>query len=180
MIRCTKRSALGAIVIGAVLAGCTAASAQDLPGVGQGLKAPQRPGEELKGLNTLSVVVEGLGSQAASCGLSESTLRAAAAKSLSDVGLKVLRDSDEDTYLYVNVNSSRVPSGICVSRYDVILYSYTTARMTYGSAPVLVQVSLLRDAGMAGGDPASNGEAVVRAVKQAADSFAAQIRDANK
>jgi len=140
----------------------------------------QRPGDELKGLGSLAVVVEDLGSQAVSCGLNQAALETAVVKSLSDAGLKILRDSDEDTYLYVNVNSSKLPTGVCVSRYDVILYTHTTARMPYGSTPALVQVSLLREGGMAGGTPAANAEGVLRDVKRAADAFAAQIRDANK
>lgn len=139
----------------------------------------QRPGDELKGLNTLSVVVEDVGSQAAACGVKQAAIEAAAAKSLTDAGLKVLKNSDEDTYLYVNVNATKA-GGVCVSRYDVILYSYTTARLPYGSTPALVQVSLLRDSGMAGGNAVANGEAVLRSVKQAADRFASQISEANK
>jgi hypothetical protein len=158
----------------AVAAFASAAFAQGPPS-GQ---AP-RPGDELKGLRKLSVVVEGVGAQATACGVKEDALAAAAGKSLSDAGLEVLRNSDEDTYLYVNVNASKV-GAVCVSRYDVILYTYATARMPYGSTPALVQVSLLRESGMAGGAPAANGEAVLRAVTQAADQFGARIKDANK
>ncbi len=140
----------------------------------------QRPGDELKGLTSLAVVVEDLGLQAVSCGLNQAALETAVVKSLTDAGFKILRNSDEDTYLYVNVNSSKLPAGVCVSRYDVILYTHTTARMPYGSTPVLVQVSLLREGGMAGGAPAANAEGVLRDVKRAADAFATQIRDANK
>jgi len=166
------------VLIGVILAGaclCAPAHAQ-APGAAA---PPQRPGDEFKGLNRLSVVVEGLGSQAASCGIKQGALEAAAEKSLADAGLEVLRNSDEDTYLYVNVNATKV-GAVCVSRYDVILYTYATARMPYGATPALVQVSLLRDAGMTGGDPAANGEAVLRAVKAAADRFAGRIREANK
>lgn len=141
---------------------------------------PQRPGDEFKGLTGLSVVVEDLGSEAATCGLKQATIEAAAAKGLSDAGLKVLRNSDQDTYLYVNINTSKVSTGFCVSRYDVIVYTHATARMPYGSTPVQVQVSLLRDGGMAGGDAAANGQAVLRGVRQAVEQFAARIRDANK
>ena len=151
-----------------------------LPGLAAAGRGDQRPGDELKGLNTLSVVVEGLGATAATCGIKEGAIEAAATKSLSDAGLKVASsNSDEDTYLYVNVNATKV-GAVCVSRYDVILYSNTTARLPYGSATALVQVSLLREAGMAGGDPVANGEAVLKAVRQAADQFAARIKDVNK
>jgi len=143
-------------------------------------ESAQHPGDELKGLSSLGVVVEDLGSQAVSCGLNQAALETAVAKSLSDAGLKVLRNSDEDTYLYVNVNSTKVSTAVCVSRYDVILYTHTTARLPYGSTPALVQVSLLREGGMAGGAPAANAEGVLRDVKRAADAFASQIRDANK
>jgi len=147
---------------------------------GQLQAPPQRPGDEFKGLNSLAVVVEEFGPQAASCGLKQAAFEAAASGALADGGLKVLRHSDEDTYLYVNVNTSKVSTGFCVSRYDVILYTHATARMPYGTTPVLVQVSLLRDGGMAGGDPAANAEAVLRGVKQSIDEFVARIRGANK
>jgi hypothetical protein len=147
---------------------------------GQLQAPPQRPGDEFKGLNSLAVVVEEFGPQAVACGLKQAAFESAAAKSLADGGLKVLRQSDEDTYLYVNVNTSRVSTGFCVSRYDVILYTHATARMPYGAAPVLVQVSLLREGGMAGGDAAANADAVLRGVKQSIDDFVTRIRAANK
>ena len=141
----------------------------------------QSPDSELKGLTRLGVIVEGLGSPAAACGLSQSTIEAAVAKSLTDVGLTVLHNlsSDENTYLYVNIVTSSVSAGLCVSRYDAFLYTHTTARLSYHDAPVPVQVLLLHDGGMAGGSAASHPDAVLRGVKAYVDQIAAQIRDAN-
>jgi len=140
----------------------------------------QTPGAELKGLSALGVVVEDLGAEAASCGLKQEAIEAAAAKSLSAAGLKVLRDTDEDTYVYIRVMTAAAAAGTCISRYDAFVYSYTAATMSYGSRPALVQVSLLNRGGMAAGAVKTHGESVMRALTQYVDQFAAQIRDANK
>jgi len=139
----------------------------------------QTPGAELKGLSELGVVVEELGREAASCGLTQAALEAAAAKSLSSAGLKVLR-TDEDSYLYIRVVTALTTTGTCFSRYDATVYSYTAATMSYGSRPALVQVSLLNRGGMAASGAKGHGESVTRAITLYVDQFAAQIRDANK
>ena len=140
----------------------------------------QGPDAELKGLTKLGVVVEDLSPQAAACGLSQPAIEAAVSKSLSDAGFKVLRNSDEDTYLYVHIITVSVSAGLCVSRYDAFLYSYTTATLSYQATPVLVQVSLLHKGGITGGAPSVHGDTVVRSVKQYVDEFATQIRGANR
>ena len=140
----------------------------------------QQPDGELKGLTNLGLVVEGLTPQAAACGLSQGTLETAVAKRLSDAGFRVLRNSDEDTYVYVNVIATSLSTGLCVSRYDVFLYTYTTAKLSYQERPVLVQVSLLHKGGLAGGAPAAHAEGVLRGVQEYVDQFSTRIHDANK
>ena len=97
--------------------------------------------------------MEDLSPQAAACGLKQDTLETAVSKSLSDAGLRVRRNSDEDTYVYVDVLTTSLSTGLCVSRYDVFLYSHTTAKLSYQHTPALVQVSLLHKGGIAGGAP---------------------------
>ena len=140
----------------------------------------ERPDADLKGLAALGVVVEGLSSQAAACGLNQGTLETAVSKHLSDAGFTVRRNSDEDTYVYVNVITSSLSSGLCVSRYDVFLYTQTTAKLSYHDAPVLVQVSLLHKGGLAGGASAAHAEGVTRGVLDFVDEFATRIRAANR
>ncbi|MEO8078597.1 MAG: hypothetical protein ABI818_19895 [Acidobacteriota bacterium] len=140
----------------------------------------QQPDAELRGIKKLGVVVEELSSQAAACGLSQSTLETAVSKRLTDAGLTVIRNSDQDTYVYVNVITSSVSNGLCVSRYDAFLYTYTTATLSYQTAPVLVQVSLLHKGSIAGGSPAAHADGVVRGVQDYVDLFVTRIRDANK
>lgn len=140
----------------------------------------QKPDAELKGLTKLGLVVEDLSPQAAACGLSQGAIETAVSKRLSDAGFKVLRNSDEDTYVYVNVITTSVSAGLCVSRYDAFLYTHTTARLSYQEIPVLVQVSLLHRGGIAGGAAAAHGEGVLRGVQEYVDQFAARIRAANK
>jgi hypothetical protein len=140
----------------------------------------QTPGAELKGLSTLGVVVEDLGAEAVSCGLNQEAIAEAAAKSLSAAGLKVVRNSDEDSYVYIRVVTAATTTGMCFSRYDAYLYSYTAATMSYGSRPALVQVSLLNRGGMSASGTKGHGEAVMRTITQYVDQIAAQIRTANK
>ena len=154
-----------------------------LPALPQQPPAPlvsEGPDAELKGLSQLGVVVEDLSSQAAACGLSRAPLEAAVLKSLSDAGLKALRNADEDTYVYVHVMTTSASTALCVSRYDVFLYTNTTATLSYQAKPLLVQVSLLHKGGLAGGAPGSHGDAVLKGVKQYVDEFAARIRAVNR
>jgi len=67
-----------------------------------------------------------------------------------------------------------------VLRHDAYVYSYTAATMSYGPRPALVQVSLLNRGGLSVSGVKGHGEAVIRALTQYVDQFAAQIRDANK
>lgn len=140
----------------------------------------QRSDPELKGLRALGLVVEDLGPQTAACGLRQEAIEATATKSLTSVGLKVLRNADEDTYLYIHIVTTSVSTGLCVSRFDAFLYSYTTARLSYQDTPALLQVSLLHQGGIAGGSAAVHADAVMKNIKTYVDEFAARIRDANR
>ena len=131
----------------------------------------QQPDAELKGLTKLGVVVEDLSPQAAACGLSQGTLETAVSKRLSDAGFRVLRNSDEDTYVYVNVITTSLSTGLCVSRYDAFLYTHTTARLSYQETPVLVQVSLLHKGGIAGGASAAHAEGFFGVCRSTSISF---------
>jgi hypothetical protein len=140
----------------------------------------QKPDAELKGITAVGLVVEDVGSQALSCGFSRDTLEKAVSTILTAGGLKVLRNADEDTFLYVKVNSLSVPSGLCVSRFDVTLYTHTNAKLSYQLEPVLVQVSLLSGGGLSGGSVPGHAENVLKSVKQYVDQFVARIGAANK
>ena len=82
----------------------------------------QRPDAPLKGLARLGLVVEGVGADAAKCGLQADAFESAVSKRLTDAGFRVLRNTDDETYLYVNVNAVTASAGLCVTRYDVTLY----------------------------------------------------------
>ena len=140
----------------------------------------QKPDAELRGITVVGVEVEELGSQATACGLSRDTIQAAMSKVLADNGLKVVRNTDTDTYLYVNVNTVSLPTGLCVSRYDAFLYTHVSARLPYQDQPVLVQVSLLHEGGLAGGGKAGHAENVVRNLKEYVEQFTSRIRAARQ
>jgi hypothetical protein len=139
----------------------------------------KRPNAELIGLKNIGVVVEDLSGQAIACGLNHDAIESALSKRLTDGGFTVRRNSDEDTYVYVNVMSSSL-SGTCVSRYDAFLYTHATAKLSYGEQPALVQVSLMHRGGIGTSAPAAHGVAVLRGLEGYIDLFVTQVRDANK
>ena len=153
------------------------------PAAAAGAAAPepsnQQPGAELKGLTRLGIVIEALGAQATSCGLTEAALEAAVAGKLKSAGFTVLTNSDEDSYVYVNVITGSLSTGSCVSRFDVTVYTHTTARLTYQPSPVLVQVSLLHKGGISGGAATGHSATVVKAVSEYLDEFITRIKAAN-
>jgi hypothetical protein len=139
----------------------------------------QQPDAELKGLTRLGIVIEALGAQAASCGLTEAALQAAVAGKLKSAGFTVLTNTDEDSYVYVNVITGSLSTGSCVSRFDVTVFTHTTARLSYQSSPVLVQVSLLHKGGISGGAAAGHAATVVKGVSEYLDEFITRIKAAN-
>lgn len=140
----------------------------------------QRPGAELKGLNSLGILVENLSSQATACGLEHNALESALSKRLKDAGFTVRTNSDEDTYVYVNLQTTRQSEGVCVTRYDAFLYTQATAKLSYHEQPVLVQVSLIHRGGIGSSAPVSHAAAVGKGLQDYVDLFITQIRDANK
>jgi hypothetical protein len=139
----------------------------------------KRPNAELIGLKNVGIVVEDLSAQAVACGLNHDAIESALSKRLTDGGFAVRRNSDEDTYVYVNMMSSSL-AGTCVSRYDAFLYTHATARLPYGDQPALVQVSLMHRGGIGTSAPAAHATAVLRGLEGYIDLFVTQIRDANK
>src|SRR5262249_14412209 len=140
----------------------------------------QEPGAELKGIKQIGLVVDASGPQAAACGLNQTEIETTLSKRLADAGLSVRLNADEDTYVYVNVMTSHAPNDLCVSRYDVFLYTHTTASLSYHATPVLVQVSLLHEGGLAGGPSATHPAAVQRGLEQYLDLCTTRITDANR
>src|SRR5689334_12538221 len=140
----------------------------------------QRPGAEFKGLKDVGILVEDLGPEARSCGLTHDALEDALSRRLTAGGLNVRKNSDEDTYVYVNIITTAMPNGGCVSRYDAFLYTHGTAKLTYRQQPVLVQVSLMHRGGIGASAMASHAAAVSRGLEGYIDTFVTQIRDANK
>jgi hypothetical protein len=140
----------------------------------------QRPGAELRGLTTLGILVETLSPQAIACGLAQNTIEDALAKRLTSGGFTVRRNSDDDTYVYVNIMTTSLPSGMCASRYDTFLYTHATAKLSYRDQPVLVQVSLMHRGGIGTSVPTAHSAAVVRGLEGYIDLFVTQVHDANK
>jgi hypothetical protein len=156
------------------------ASPAGQPGAGGTSEPGKGPDAGLRGLTTLGVVVEDLNQQAMACGLSQPAIEAATVKSLTDAGFKVQRHADEDTYLYVQVITTSGSGGLCVSRYDVFLYTNTVTSLPYQSGTNLVQVELLHSGGIAGGRIGTHVDAVMGPVKKAVDEFIGRIRAANR
>lgn len=139
-----------------------------------------RPGAELRGLKGLGILIEDLSTQAVACGLNHDALETSLAKRLTEGGFSVRKNSDDDTYVYVNVMTTTISTGACVSRYDAFLYTHATANLSYRDQPVLVQVSLMHRGGMTSGPPGAHAVSVGRGLEGYIDLIVSQIRDANK
>jgi hypothetical protein len=140
----------------------------------------QRPDAALKGLTKLGLVLEDLTGDAVACGLKQDALETTVSKHLSDAGFRVVRNSNDDTYMYVNINTAKASTGLCVSRYDVTIYSHAAARLPHTESPVLLQVELLHKGGIAGGAPAAHADGVTKSLLEYVDQFSARIRNAGK
>ena len=160
--------------------GATASSSTPGPSAAATAAIDQRPDASLKGLSRLGVVVENTSPDAAKCGLTMANLEASVTRRLTDAGFRVVRDSDDDTYMYVSLNTVSVTAALCVSRYDVTLYSHTAAPLSHTAVPVLVQAELLRRGGIAGGSPAQHADAVVKGVLGYVDQFVVRVTGANR
>jgi hypothetical protein len=141
--------------------------------------AQQKLDAELKGIALVGVVVEDLSADAAACGLKQDAIERAATKILTDSGLKVIRNSDNDTYLYLAV-VTRTAAGVCFSRYDAYLYTHATTALSYQPAPVLVQVSLAHEGGLGGSGAATHGDSVVRSLMAYVQQIADRVKRANQ
>jgi hypothetical protein len=137
-------------------------------------------GSELHGLTTIATMVDELTSQAGACGLDQTKIKTSIARILSDAGFKTQPYHDEESYVLVNVVTSKLPDGMCVSRYDASLVVQGDATFPYLKGLVSVPVQLLHDGGMTGGPAATHGSAVMEALVKSVNSFVSQIRAANK
>jgi len=155
-----------------------APGAPSAPGAPPG--AMPRAGSEFTGLTRIGIVVEDLGQLAIGCGLSKDSLEAAASKPFTDAGVKVARNSDEDTYVHVTVMTSTLPNGMCISRYDWSIYAMTDATLSYQNRPLLVQVLLAHKGGLTGSMPAVHAADVIRGVTDGLTQIAGIVRDANR
>jgi len=160
------------LVLGAGAAVLAAATALAMPQAQDGDAA-------LKGITVMGVVVEELGSQSVSCGMSKDAIEQVVTKIVADAGVKVTKLSDEDTYLYVNVGSVSTPDRLCVTRYDVTLNTHTTAKMAYSKDPALVEVTLLRGGGLASGPVAGHADQVMKNITQNTEALMSHVRAAN-
>lgn len=138
------------------------------------------PGSELRGLTTIGTTVDELSGPAAACGLDQGTIKTTMARILSDAGFKTERFGNEDTYVLLSVVTSRLPDGMCISRYDASLVAQADATFPYLNGLVSVPVQLLHEGGMAGGSPAAHAKSVMDALAKSVSSFVSQIRAASK
>jgi len=160
--------------------GADSAGGPAVPADGSGAGLDQRPGAEFKGLKDVGLLVEDLGSEALACGLKRESLEDALTKKLTAGGLNVRRNSDEDTYVYINIVTETTPPGSCTTRFDAFLYTHAPAKLSYREQPVLVQVSLMHRGGLGTSGVASHAAAVTRGLESYVDLFLTQIHDANK
>jgi hypothetical protein len=58
--------------------------------------------------------------------------------------------------------------------------THAMASLSYQQTPSLVEISLLHEGGITGGNPAAHAENVTHGLLQYVDQFVTRIRDANK
>lgn len=149
------------------------------PGAARGPVLP--PGSELRGLTMISTEVGELSAQAAACGLDQAKIKASVVKVLADGGFSAPPYGKEDAYVLVSVATSKLPDGLCVSRYDASLVSHADATFPYVKGTVAaVEVQLLHEGGMSGGSPSAHAAAVMDALTKSVTHFVAQIRASAK
>ena len=149
-------------------------------GVPPAKPALPRAGSEFTGLSRIGIVVEELSTQSAGCGLKREEVEAAVAKPFADAGVKAIRNGDEDTYLYVNIMTSTLPTGMCISRWDWSISSTTDATLSYQHSPLLAQVLLARKGGLSGSMPPTHAADLMKGMSDGLTQIATIIRDANK
>ena len=139
------------------------------------------PGSELRGISAVAIEVDDLSAQAAACGLNQSTIKNSVSQVLADAGLKTRTEDKQDAYVVVNIVTSKLQDGACVSRYDTSLVAYADATFPYlrGTVPA-VEVRLLHDGGMAGSSPAAHASQIITALTTSVKHFVEQIRGAGK
>lgn len=140
------------------------------------------PGSELRGITTIETEVDDLTPTATACGLDQTKIKNAISQILTSAGFKKPTfGGKEDVDLVVSIATSKLPDGVCVSRYDASVISYADATFPYLHGTVAaVEVQLLHDGGMAGGSPAAHASGVMDGLAKTVNQFAAQIRAANK
>ena len=138
------------------------------------------PGSELRGLTTIGTVVEDLTPQAGACGLDQAKIKTSIARILSDAGFKTQPYGNDESYVLLSVVTSKLPDGVCVSRYDASLVAQADATFPYLKGLVSVPVQLLHDGGMSGGPAAAHASAVMDALTKSVNTFVSQIRGTNK
>lgn len=157
-----------------------------LPPAGPGTAGTARPatlppGSELRGLTTIATEVEDLSAQAGACGLDREKIRTSIARLLADAGFKAPTSGREDAYVLINVATSKLPDGACVSRYDASLVTHGDTTFPYLKGTVAaVEVQLLHDGGMLGGSPSTHAAAIADALTKSVNRFVAQVRAAGK
>lgn len=137
-------------------------------------------GSELRGLTIVGTVVDELGTQATACGLDQAKIKASIARILADAGFKTKPYHDEQTYVVINVSTSKLSDGLCVSRYDASLVSEADVTVPNAKGPVSLPVPLLHEGGMAGGSAAAHAASVMDGLAKSVNTFISQIRAANK
>ena len=117
---------------------------------------------------------------AAGCGLKRDAIESGVAKRFSDAGLAVRTNGDEDTYVYISVMTSTLPTGMCISRYDWFIYSNTEATLTHQQQPVLAQVMLAHKGGLTGSGASAHAADVLRALDEGLAQIASRIQQDNR
>jgi hypothetical protein len=133
-----------------------------------------------QGKPALRVVLDGIGPEAAACGISGPAIQAVAARTLKSHGINVSTDA-ADPYLYVNLNAYRVMQGEtvvgCATRLGVSVRAATNDATVRGFKPKTEAYVVVCEAGrLLSGAQRELPGAVNKAFEQDIKSCLSQLR----
>ena len=141
--------------------------------------AQTRQQQRLKGLTAVTVLIEDLDDDSASCGITRTGLTTAASKALLDNGVRI--DDDEWADLYVTVNTIYLEANnLCVSNILVQLFEHLYATPNHSAQPVFGPFILANVMGMSSSSRAVHGQRIRDTVVEFVESIAVDIRVANQ
>ncbi len=149
----------------------------------------QTRGQALKDLSKLTIVIEEIAGNGEACGVRRTDLNDAFANKLAGSPLQVVaadaaKDNPEVVFLYIKssvmpIEIPGVPSGPCITHYDVKLYGYQRLVLAASKRETFGSVELWEKGGMLATAREAHGKAVYDGIAEKASDLIAAWRADN-